>query len=201
MGRCVKYLIQTLATIMLMPVLSGCVASFQGDRLDPVSSYPTVKQQKSLFIKMAYSGKLNGEWWTKNDERNGAYLKKQCIDRLESSDFFSIVSDDLYTTDLQLYVAIVNKKKTSKARHAFSALTLFLIPYNSTDTFSLMAILKEPYTGKKVTIKLTDHVTHRQHLFMAPFTSFKSSGSEISTCTGRMLENLCIELHRTGMLE
>ena len=184
-----------------MAILSGCVASFQGDRLDAASGIPSVEQRKTLFVKMVYSGKLNGESWTKHDARNGVFLKRQCIDHLESSDMFSLVLDDLYTTDLQLYVAIVNEKKTSMARQTLSVLTLFLIPYNTTDTFRMMAILKEPSSGKKVTIKLTDHVTHRQHLFMAPLAPFKSPGNGISTCTDRMFENLCIELHRTGMLE
>lgn len=188
-----------LSIALLAGIFSGC-ASFQGNQLKRVSDYPAVRHKKTIHATLVFKGKLNGKPWTQNDARNQAYLEQRCLDHLESCGMFSFVSGDLNTTDLQLQVAIINEKKTRAFRQTLSTLTLFLIPYNSTDTFRMMATLKEPATGKEKKIWLTHSVNHRQQLFLLPFVPFKSSDSEIEKCIDRLLENLCLKIHRTHMV-
>lgn len=188
-----------LLLVLLLGILSGC-ASFQGNQLKRISDYPSVRQKKTIRATMVFKGKLNGKSWTQNDARNQAYLEQRCLNRLESCGMFSSVSGDLKTTDLQLHVGLVNEKETSTTRQTLSALTLFLVPYTSSDTFQMLAILKEPATGKEKKIWLTQSVNHRQQLFLFPFAPFKSSDSEIEKCIDRLLENLCMEIHRTRMV-
>jgi hypothetical protein len=196
-----KQWITHLAAVLLFGILTGCASSFQANGFDAVSEYPTVRQKKTIYVDLAFTGKLNGEPWKKNDAKNQAYLKQRCLDHLESSGMYSFVSGDLRSTDLRLYVAVINEKKTSTARQTLSALTLFLVPYTETDSFRMMAVLKEPATGKEKRFSLEGGVNHRQHLLLGLLAPFKKSGNEIQKCTDRMLENLCVEIHRTGLVQ
>ncbi len=193
--------ITILGTAILLAILSGCTSTFQGNELDSVSDYPSVQHRKTIYANLAFAGKLNGEPWAQNDAGNQAYLEQRCLDHLEACGMFSFVSSDLDATDLRLNVAVINDKETSKARQTLSVLTLFLAPYRSTDSFRMLAIVKEPATGKETRFIIQDSVNHRQHLLLVPFFPFKRSGNEIGKCTDRMLENICMGIHRAGMVE
>jgi hypothetical protein len=65
----------------------------------------------------------------------------------------------------------------------------------------MMAVLKETATGKEKRFSLEGGVNHRQHLLLGLLAPFKKSGNEIQKCTDRMLENLCVEIHRTGLVQ
>jgi len=190
-----------LGAAMLLATFSGCTSTFQGNQLDSVSGYPSVQHRKTIYANLVFAGKLNGEPWTRNDAQNQAYLEQRCLDLLEACGMFSFVSGDLKHTDLHLNIAVINEKETSGARQTLSALTLFLVPYRSTDTFRMLAVVKDPATGKEVRFTIQDSVNHRQHLFLVPFFPFKGSGNEIGKCTDRILENLCLEIQRAGMVE
>ncbi|MEN8255118.1 MAG: hypothetical protein ABFR33_06570 [Verrucomicrobiota bacterium] len=187
-----------LLLVLLAGILSGC-ASFQGNQLDRVSDYPSVRRKKSIHATLVFKGKLNGEPWPQNDARNQAYLKQRYLEHLESCGMFSVVPGDPDTTDFKLHIALVNEKETGAIRQTLSTLTLFLIPYTSTDTFRMLAVLEEPATGKKKKIWLTQTVNHRQQLFLLPFAPFKSSDSEIKKAVDRLLENLFMEIHRVDI--
>lgn len=195
-----KTILQIWATISLL-LLTGCATSFQGGALEPVSAYPSVESKRSIYVNLVFSGKLNGEPWAENDARNQDYLKKRCIQKLEESGMFSFVTDELKSTDLHLYVAMINDKTSSSSKQTLSALTLFLLPYTTTDTFRTMAMLKEPATGKQTQLSLNSGVNHRQSLLLAPLAPFKPSGSALEQCTDRILENLCLQIHRTGYVK
>jgi len=190
-----------LGTALFLATLPGCTSTFQGNQLDPVAGYPSVQHRKTIYANLVFAGKLNGEPWPKNDARNQAYLEQRCLDLLRACDMFSFVSGDLKHTDLLLNIAVINEKETSGSRQTLSALTLFLVPYRSTDTFRMLAVVKDPGTGKETRFTLQDSVNHRQHLFLVPFFPFKGSGDEIEKCTDRMLETLCLEIHRAGLVE
>ncbi len=200
-GIRMKGWITILGAAILLATLPGCTSTFQGNHLDPVADYPSVQHRKTIYANLAFAGKLNGESWPQNDARNQAYLEQRCLDHLEACGMFSFVSGDLDATDLRMNVAVVNEKETNRTRQTLSALTLFLVPYRSTDSFRVLAIVKEPATGKEARFILQDHVNHRQHLFLVPFFPFKRSGNELEKCTDRMLENLCMEIHRIGLVK
>ncbi len=186
--------------LLLAAMASGC-ASFQGGNLDAVEAYPQVARKQTIHARLAFSGKLNGEPWTRNDARNEAYLERRCMEILETSGMFSLVTDDLATTDLHLYVALIDEKRSSAAWQTLSSLTLCLLPYRATDTFRLAAVLKDTTTGEERQIALQESVNHRQHLFLLPFAPFRTAGGELEECSDRLFENLCLEIHRTGLLE
>jgi hypothetical protein len=187
--------------MVLVVALSGCASSFNTGALAPVSEYPPVAVKKTVYVDLAFSGKLNHKDWPENDERNQTFLKQRCMEHLTDSGMFSFTSDDLNSTDLRLYVAIINNKQTDLKKQTLCALTLFIVPYTSTDTFRLMALLKDARTGEETTIKLKDGVKHRQSIFLAPLAPFKASDDALAECTDRLLQNLCLEINRSGFIE
>ncbi|MBT8042954.1 MAG: hypothetical protein KJN98_07270, partial [Pontiella sp.] len=120
---------------------------------------------------------------------------------LASCGMFSHVSEGSESRDLELLVAIINDKKQSATAHFFSALTLFIIPYRSTDHFQLLAVVREPATGKRARIPLEHSVSHWQQVFLLPFSLSRPSASELERCTDILLQNLCLEIHRSGMVK
>lgn len=184
-----------------LALITGCASSFKTGELEHVSSYPTVLNKKTVFVDLAFSGKLNGEPWTHNDQQNQAYLKEQLIRELEDSGMFSLVSDGLKTTDIQIYSAVINEKEKSSSNMTISALTLFLYPNTETDTFRLLANVTNTRTGRKVTIKLEDGVVRRQQLLLGLLAPFKSHSDELEKCTERLLENLILEIHKAGLVK
>ena len=195
-----RHFIHLIAWIGLC-LLTGCASSFQAGKLKPVKHYPKMAEKKTIYLDVAFSGKLNGKPWPKNDAYNQGYLKQRCMRELEACGMFSFVSTDLKSTDLRLYVAVINEKETTTpTRQTVSALTLFLIPNTSRDTFRMMAVLKDA-KGKEHKIELAGGVNHRQQLLLGLLAPFKGSGNELQKCTDRLVENLCMEIHRSGMLE
>ena len=182
-------------------LLTGCASSFKAGELEHVLNYPTVLNKRTAFVDLAFSGKLNGEPWTQNNRQNQAYLEEQLIRKLEDSGMFSLVSDGLKTTDLQIYVAIINEKEKSSSNMTLSALTLFLYPNTETDTFRLLAKVTNTRTGKKVTIQLEDGVKQRQQLLLGLLAPFKSHSAELEKCTERLMENLLLEIHKAGLVK
>lgn len=182
-------------------LLSGCASTFQSGGPDAVSEFPTVGTPKTIFVDLAFSGKLNGEPWKQNDAHNREFLEDALIHSLEESRMFSLVSDGLKTTDLQLHVAVINEKKSSTGNLVFSTCTLFLYPNTETDTFRLMASLKESSTGRTEKIQLSTEVKHRQHLLLGLLAPFKSRGAGLEQCTDRLMDNLVLEIHKTGMVK
>jgi len=160
-----------------------------------------VATKQSDNVNLVFSGKLNGEPWPKNDKQNEDYLKKRYIQKLEESGMFSFVTDELKATDLHLYIAVINNKASDSSKQTLSALTLFLVPYTTTDTFRTMAILKEPTTGKQIKFSFTGGVNHRQSLLLVPLAPFKPSGRALEKCTDRILENLCMDIHEKGWVK
>ncbi|WP_372799122.1 hypothetical protein [Pontiella sp.] len=190
-----------LLPVIGISLLTGCASSFQSGSLEPVSGYPEVFRKKTVFVDLAYAGKLNGEPWTKHDKRNQAYLEERLIREIEDSGMFSLVSDGLKTTDIQIYAAVINDKEKSSSNMTRSALTLFLYPNTETDHFRLMANVVDRTTGRKETIRLEHRVVRRQQLLLGLLAPFKSHAAELEDCTDRLMENLVLEIHKAGLLE
>ncbi|WP_372845595.1 hypothetical protein [Pontiella sp.] len=195
-----KHWICRISAMLVVAALSGCASSFNTGWLDPVEEYPAVAMKKTVYVDLAYSGKLDGTAWPRNDIQNQAFLKQRCLEHLTESGLFSFASGDLDTTDLRLYVAIINDKQTDLKKQTLCALTLFLVPYTATDSFRLMAVLKDARTGEETKLTLKDGVKHRQSLFLAPLAPFNSSDDALEACTDRLLQNLCQEIHRSGFV-
>ncbi|MDF7824428.1 hypothetical protein P4B35_10425 [Pontiellaceae bacterium B12227] len=194
-----KELIQISAAMALL-MLTGCATSFQANQLDPVSAFPSVKYKKTIFVDLAYSGRFNGESWPETDEQNQAYLKGRCSQILNDSDLFTVVSDKK-GADLTLSVAVINDREVDSSKQLRSALTLYLIPYTTSDSFRSLAMLRQTSTGKDYKFSFKDGVIHKQALWLAPLAPFKSTGRGIEQCTDRIFENLCLEIHDTGLLK
>ncbi|MDF7798393.1 hypothetical protein P4C99_02910 [Pontiellaceae bacterium B1224] len=196
-----KKLILKISAVAALALLSGCATSFQEGTLNSISEYPVVQHKQSIYVDLAFSGKLNGEPWTKTDKQNQDYLKNRCMQTLEESGMFSFVTDELKSADLHFYVAVINDKESNSSKLTMSALTLFIVPYTTTDTFRTLAVIKEPSSGKQLKFSLSDGVDHRQSLLLAPLAPFKTSGSALEECTDRILENLCMEIYRAGYVK
>lgn len=191
----------TLTALILGVTLSGCATSFQQNSLAAVDSFPEVSSEKSIAVDLAFSGKLNGKPWIAENTHNTAYLKNRCIEQLNDSGMFGVVSPNLGATDLTLHVAIINEKNTDSSSELLTALTLFIVPYKSTDTFRLLALVKEPKTGRQKRIELEERVSHYQQILMAPFALFKSQDNELEKCRTRLLDTLCLEIQKSGFLD
>lgn len=182
-------------------LLSGCASSFHAGELKDISFFPKVAKQKTARVELAFTGKLNGEPWKQNDDNNREFLEDRLMKSMEKSGMFSAVSDSLKTPDIRVLVAIINEKEKSSSNAALSACTLFLYPNTETDTFKLVAKVQEPSTGKSTTFQLKDGVVRRQQLLLGLFAPFKPHGRELEKCADRLMDNLVLEIHRTGMLE
>ena len=190
---------QLLAGAALL-LLTGCATSFQTNNLENVSAYPTVEKRQTLYIDLAYSGRFNGVSWPETHEQNREFLKHRCIQTMKESGMFILVSGK-ETADLILSIAVINDKKVDSTKQLRSMLTLYLIPYTTTDTFRALAVLKQKSTGQEVTFSFKDGVTHRQALWLAPLAPFKPTGRALEQCADRIFENLCLDLHGTGFIK
>lgn len=182
-------------------LLSGCASSFHSGELKDVSYFPKVGKQKTARVELAFTGKLNGDPWKQNDDNNREFLEDRLIQSLENSGMFSHVSDSSKTSDIKVLVAIINEKQKSSSKATLSLFTLFLYPNTETDTFKLMAKIQEPATGKSKTIQLEDGVVRRQQLLLGLLAPFKPHGKELEKCTSRLMDNLVLEIHKTGMVK
>ena len=154
----------------------------------------------TLYVDLAYSGLFNGDPWPETNEQNQAFLKNRCMQTLKDSGMFTIVSDK-GAADLMLSVAVINDKVVDSSKQLRSILTLYLIPYKTTDSFRSLAVLKQTSTGKEVKFSFKDGVTHRQALLLAPLAPFKATGRALEQCTDRIFENLCLKIHGTGFIK
>jgi hypothetical protein len=196
-----KKMILQFSALAALILLSGCATSFQTDKLAEISDFPPVLQKQSVYLDLAYAGKLNGEPWTETDKQNQSYLRQRCIQKLEETGLFSVISDTEENTDLQLYVAIIDNKVTDKSNMTLSALTLFLVPYTTTDNFRMLSIIKQASTGEQVKVSFSCGVDHRQALWLAPLAPFNTSKRAIEISTDSILENLCMEIYKTGWIK
>ena len=102
-----KMIMQISATTALL-LLSGCTTTFQANQLDKVSEYPATQYKKTIYVDLAYSGRLNGKPWTETTEHNKAYLQNRCIQFFRKSGMFTVVSNK-ETADFTLSTALRNR--------------------------------------------------------------------------------------------
>ena len=195
-----KRWIQGVLPLIMGVALTGCATSFISGDLPAVKRFPDRHPVKSIYVDVAFSGKLNGKPWTSNDAYNTKYLQQQCEKRLKESGMFGFVSSELKSTDLVLHVAIINEKRQNPTAQTLSGFTLFIVPYKSSDDFRLLAAVKNPRTGEEKTINLNTTVSHWQSLFLIPFSPFNRPSTKLETATDRLIDNLVMELHRSGMV-
>jgi hypothetical protein len=188
-------------TLTLAALLSGCATSFHSGELKSVDEFPKTIFRRSLNVEMIFSGTLNGEPWTENDAHNQQYLKALCMETMKTSGLFGRVSTGSRDADLMVSVAIINDKKASSTRQALTGLTLFIMPYSSTDEFKMLAIVRNTKTGAAHKILLEDRVTHWQQLLLIPFSPFSPPGRSTAKMRERLFENLCLEIYNSGALK
>ncbi|QBG48255.1 hypothetical protein EGM51_12950 [Verrucomicrobia bacterium S94] len=189
------------ASILCAGLLSGCASSYHNGKLSDISSFPTVEQKKSIYVDLAFSGRVNGEPWPRTDANNRAFLENALIQNLKESGMFSRISNRESDADLQLLVAVINDKEKDSSNATLSALTLFLYPNTETDTFRLLASVKDSATGKTQRIQLQDGVIRRQQLLLGLLAPFKPHGLELEKSTDRLMNNLILEMHKTGLVK
>jgi len=183
-----------------MVTLTGCATSFQSNTLSKVEHFPKINSAKSISVDLAFSGRLNGASWKANDQHNTIYLKNLCMEHLNESGMFGLVSSKSKTTDLKLQVAVINERTADPNRQLLTAVTLFIVPYKTTDTFRLLAVVSDPATGKKKRIELKESVSYYQQLLMAPFSLFSSYDAGLEECKNRLFDHLCLEIYNSGLL-
>lgn len=196
--RIITWLI-TLPAIAFL--LTGCTTSFPGKNLEPVAGFPEVTAPKSIYVDLAFTGELNGEPWTLADEHNTTFLKERCISHLQASNMFGEIVTSQKNADLILYAALVNSREANPTRKLWSNLTLTIFPFKSTDTFHLQAVIKNVASGERKTIKLKEDITYWQELLFTPLALFKSSNNAMDDCRTRLFDNLCLEIHKSGLID
>ena len=184
-----------------MLTLTGCATSIQGNNLSSIETFPEVFPRKSVSVDLAFTGKLNGEPWTANDAHNTEFLKDLCIVRMQESGMFRVANSKRVPLDLEIKVAIIHEKTARTNRQVLTALTLFIVPYKSTDTFQLLALVKDPATGARKKIQLEETVSHWQQIFMVPFSLFNRPDNELEKCRNRLIDNLCLEIYNSGLMK
>lgn len=195
-----KRVVNGMLGLLAASLLTGCASSFQGGKLDRVKGFPPVASRKSVKVDLIFTGKLNGKPWTAMDKHNTVYLKQQCVQHMKDSKMFGLVSPGLKNPDLLLSVALINEKEESSGRQLLTALTLYIFPYKSTDTFRMLAIVRDPRTGASQRIMLEEEVSHWQQLLLIPLSPFKRPTGAIDNCTERLFDNLCLEIQKSGLL-
>ncbi|MDZ8118928.1 hypothetical protein [Pontiella agarivorans] len=189
------------ASILCAGLLCGCASSYHEGELSDISSFPTVRAKKSVYVDLAFSGRVNGEPWPQTDANNQAFLADTLIRSLEESGMFSRISTRDRNTDLQLLVAVINDKTMSSSDATLAALTLFLYPNTETDTFRLLASVKDSATGESHRIQLQDGVIRRQQLLLGLLAPFKPHGAELEKSTDRLMNNLVLDIHKAGLVK
>ncbi len=196
---CKRIAAYTLPLIALF--LTGCATSFQQNNLTAIEEFPAVYTAKSVSVNLAFTGKLNGKPWTENDIHNATYLKIRCIKHLNDSKMFGDISSGNKNANLTLQIAIINEKIANPNEQFWTGLTLFIIPYKSIDTFRLGAVIVNNKTGQQEKFRLEESVAYYQQLLLAPLSLFKSHDKGLKQCRERLFDNLCMEIHDSGILK
>lgn len=179
---------------------AGC-ASFQGNRLSAVASFPQVQTKKTADLHFAFSASTNGSPVTIGVEATRCKLASRCVARLKESGLFGNVSENLANPDLRVDVRVEDVGEGSVALAFLTGLTLYVIPSRARETYRLSATVTDMKSSRKADIKLEDHFTQWQQILLLPLLPLKPTVAEAAKCQNKLFDNLAIEIHRTGMLE
>ena len=190
----------TTGMISLIGLLSGC-ASFQGGELQKGKTFPQTHVKKSVDVDASFTMYLNGEPFTFMHDAAEKDFAEKCAKRLNKSKMFGDVSTTHPDPDIKVSVAFADLAENNLGEAFLTGLTLYLYPSSHTDNFHLSARITDMRTGRQKDIMLTDKVTMWQQLFLLPLLPFKTQPYEANKCMNNMIDNLCLEIYRTGLLE
>ena len=179
---------------------TGC-ASFQGNKLSSVTSFPSVQAKKTIDVDFAFSATLNDTPMTTGNEMARQKLAKKCVERLKESGLFGNVSENLANSDLNVDVKVEDVGEGSMAMAMLTGLTLYVVPSKAQDTYRLSATVTDMKSNKKAEIRLEDSVTQWQQILLLPLLPFKSTIAEANKCQNKLFDNLGLEIQKSGMLD
>ena len=180
--------------------LSGC-ASFQGNRLKPVSKFPEIQNKQTLDVDFSTSFTINDGRVQAGHEVTRDSFEKRCIKRLKRSGLFKAVSADFPDSDFKLKVHLHDEGKGSFVMAFLTGLSFYLIPSHATDTYKLRAVLYDREKKKRFEIKLEDSITQWQHISLLLLLPFKSTIMESIKCQNKLFDNMASELGKSGILK
>jgi hypothetical protein len=177
---------------------SGC-ASFQGNRLNSVVSFPQVGVKKSVNVEFDLVCIMNGATLGISDAAKEKFANN-CISRMKASNLFGEISKTVSNPDLKLEIMMEDEGAGSMGMAMLTGLTLYVIPSKVTETYRVSATLRDSKSNKKAEIKLEDSFTQWQQILLLPLLPFKSTIAEAAKCQNKVFDNLAVEVHKTGML-
>lgn len=172
-----------------LSLLSGC-ASFQGNNLHPVKSFPKTMVKKTVYVDLTYLGRptLSG------NEREKKRYENTCIKRMTKSGLFGSTSTEQIDSDIDVVITIRQDFTQDPPGNPF-------VTSSEKYTCNLKAIVTDTRSGQKSIIQLEDSIQTYISPFCLPLTPFYYPSYVKHKLNNTLFDNLCFEIYKTGMLE
>lgn len=163
------------AVIGLVLILLPSCASFRGNRLEPISSWPPAagapKKTISIITKgfASVNGGATAVVWPEILEDWNEIVVKAYTD----SGLFSQVVSGEGQTDLQAEIEILDQGKGNVVMALLTGLTLFIFPSSATDTFTIKTAIKDKNGNVLGSFEKKDSVVLWQQVLLVFVMPFK----------------------------
>jgi Short C-terminal domain len=191
---------KTLRAMVIIAVffLFGC-ASFSGNVLPKVSSFPTVSEKPSVSVGLSFRQYINNQpvnLFVKTAEEG---LQKKVVERFEKSGLYSSVAPSNPNSDITVKIDVKDDGSGSMIMAVITGLSLYIIPSSATDTYKVSANVLNNRKGTENKVELEDFVIQWQQILLLPLMPFCLTPVVANGVQNNLFDTLAIRVHEAAM--